>query len=187
IVGDLSVASTGVTRTNNFASNVFDGTSDGTHNYTINYLTGEVIALGLDWGGPVVSQFTTGILGDLGITYDAWHDSLWIQNFYTGRVTEYTLQGHILTSFLTDSTNYNRSALAMDVDHTLWYADFNTNTIVHYSTAGEYLGSSDYAGLLFAFGGEIAVVPEPTPWLIFASFGILVAVAQFRRWLGHVA
>jgi hypothetical protein len=182
--GKLTVTSTGTTRTNGFANGVFDGTTDGTANYTVNFFSGAVIATDPNWSGTPVTLFHTGAAFDLGITYDFTNNSLWVQNFFTGLITNYTLQGIVIKTFATDSA-FQRTALALDEDHTLWFADYGTGTIVHYSTDGVYLGSETYGGLEFAFGGEIANVPEPSTGFIQCCLtGLLGLILARRKWRG---
>jgi hypothetical protein len=51
-----------------------DGTSDGTHNYTVDTLTGNVIATDLNWQNPL-ALFS--LPNAFGITYDPNNNSLW--------------------------------------------------------------------------------------------------------------
>jgi hypothetical protein len=47
---------------------------------------------------PGTVLFRTGGSGDLGITWDHNNKSLWIQDFYTGMITDYSLQGALLSA-----------------------------------------------------------------------------------------
>ena len=186
-VPSLAVFPTGSFYPNSFSlRDVFeDGTTNGTVNFTVGNGTGDVIATSTTWGGSGSFLFSTGISGDWGITYDATNNSLWIQNSSSGAITDYTLGGGVITSFPTVINGFEATALAMDVDHTLWFADFGGSTIEHYSTTGTYLGSASYAGLGFANGGEIAAatVPEPGSLTLLgiAAVGIVGVAVRSRR------
>ena len=133
-----------------------DGTTDGNTNYVVGQGSATVIATDTSWGGTGTVIFSLPTSGYEGITYDATNNSLWVQNLYTGVITDYTMTGSFITSFATvsgiDGDGYLATALAMDVDHTLWYEDYGTGTIEHYATNGTYLGSAYYAGA------------RPCPW-----------------------
>jgi hypothetical protein len=181
----LTVSPTGNTWTNGITvvspdDAVFpDGTSDGVHNYTVNPNTDfdndEVIATDLHWGGPGTILFTTLYGGgDTGITYDRWNNSLWILNSGFHVISDYTMTGDLISSFFVPAAHSTLSALAMDVDHTLWYAVNGTGYIEHYTTGGTFLGQDYYDTLGFAEGGEIAA-PEPATIvlssMLFGLFG----------------
>ena len=61
---------------------VYDGTTDGTYNYTWDFVNGVAYRLGLDWTNPV-RLFTLGVANGerLGITYDPTNDSLWLSGW----------------------------------------------------------------------------------------------------------
>ncbi len=162
----LNVTPDGTTFTNNFigGDSAYDGTTDGKVNYTIDYNYGAVIVTDTQWGGPGSILFNLNQIGNAGITYDATNNSLWIQNFFTGRITDYSMTGTVLSSFATDTLGYAATALAMDVDHTLWFATYGAGLLRHYSTTGVDLGTVDFSssGLGYALGGEIAALPVAT-------------------------
>lgn len=154
---------------------LYDGTSDGSYNYSVGASTGYVFRFDLDWANPTVLFGTSMPYTFAGITYDKSNNSLWLANGATGGFYDFSLSGTLLSSFATPA---GLVALAMDVDHTLWAADSNNiGTIAHYATDGTYLGSDTYAGLGDAFGGEIAL-PEPTT---LALFGIGLLGLTFGR------
>ncbi|MBS0265675.1 MAG: hypothetical protein JSS02_27330 [Planctomycetes bacterium] len=161
-------------------SGIYDGTSNGRNNFTVDFGSGNVIATGLYWGGPGTVSFSTGTAYDLGITWDRWNNSLWIQNYVTGVISDYSMTGTLLSSFATPDGSYagdvGSTALAMDIDRTLWFERYGTGYIEHYAIDGTYLGEKFYDGLGYALGGEIASCPEP------ASIGMASVLLGMFGW-----
>ncbi len=115
----------------------FDGATDGRHNYSVDYDTGNVYRFETDWSGAQL--LFTGAAGDLGITYDASDRTLWILNFDSGEVRHHTLQGALLGSFSTGLLD--TGALALDPsDGTLWLTSQITKGVLYqYRSAGKFL------------------------------------------------
>jgi PEP-CTERM motif len=186
-VPSLTVSPTGPTYTNNWQNDLYyDSTTNGSSNFLVGLSLGNVIETSTTFGGGTV-LFNTGQVDSMGITYDRTNNSLWIQNSETGVITDYTLTGGVITSFATNAgsnTNYSATALALDVDHTLWFDDYGAGTIEHYTTTGTYLGSASYAGLGYVFGGEIGLptaVPEPASLTLFGLGAVGIAVGAFHQ------
>jgi len=86
----------------------YDGTSDGTYNYTVEYSnyppeTENVIATDLNWQSPVTLFSIPGVTSAayLGITYDPNNNSLWVSGWQTDVIADYSLTGTLLSSFAT--------------------------------------------------------------------------------------
>ena len=96
----------------------YDGTTDGTYNYGANYFDNAVYRMGLDWSNPT-AIFTADAAGQhTGITYDAQTNSLWMVNLGSLRITNYSMTGTTLSSFV---PTHQLVALAFDgADGTLW-------------------------------------------------------------------
>jgi hypothetical protein len=189
-VPSLTVSPTGPLYTNGLPTDAYyDGTTNGAVNFTVGAGSGNVFATSTTWGGSGSVLFNTGQVFGTGITYDATNNSLWIQNYVSGVITDYTLAGGVITSFPTVGGQLNNGffsmALALDVDHTLWFVDYGAGSIEHYTTSGTYLGSASYTGLGYVLGGEIAAanVPEPASLTLFGigAVGIIAGACQRRR------
>jgi hypothetical protein len=157
----------------------FDSTSDGSHNYLVDWDFGTVYQTARDYTNPT-ALFGTGRGYELGITYDTSNQSLWIANWLNNTVSDYSLSGVVLSSF---STAYGYpSALALDpADHTLWLVNRYTGNLEQYSTTGVLLSTGPYVGI--AQGGEFNLAPttpEPGTLIMFGS-GILGLAGVLRR------
>lgn len=156
----LAGVATGNAFTNGLASgSMWDGASDGTYNYAINWTTGAVTRFALDWSSPQ-ALFTPGAGGSrLAITYDASNVSLWIGGWSTGLIENYSLSGTLLSSFTVPVNSI--SCLALDpADGTLWFGSQNTQgTFYQYSRSGVALSTQAYPSLASqnTLGGEFAI------------------------------
>ena len=142
----------------------YDSTSSGVNNYLVDFLSGKVWRTGLSYENPVQLLFNVGP-GFLGITFD--NGSLWFSQFSGGsQVKKYDLATGLQTFSFTAQQS-SLTALALDVDGTLWMGSQNTlGTFYHYTTSGVQLTPQTYAALAGqnTLGGEIprgAPVPEP--------------------------
>lgn len=55
----------------------YDGTRDASHNYSADFITGNIYQFGLDWTSPTL-LFNSNLNSSLGITYDSKDNTLWI-------------------------------------------------------------------------------------------------------------
>lgn len=134
-------------------SRSWDGTTDGLNYYAIDS-SGRVYSFDRDWGNPTL-LFSAGSIGAL--TYDPTNNSLWVSQFSTMNVTEYSLAGVNLRSFSTGHTQ--NMALALDhADGTLWLHDRTTQgTFEQWSKTGVMLARIAVPGMNTqnALGGEM--------------------------------
>ncbi len=156
----------------------YDSTSDGSHNYLVDFLDGTVYQTARDFTNPV-ALFNVGTM-QLGITYDPANKSLWIAGWADTMVTDYSPSGSVISSF---STGFiENGALAYEsATNTLWLVDdSNTGNLEQYSTAGALLNTGPNVG--YSLGGEFNEnpVPEPGTLVMFGS-GILGLAGVLRR------
>lgn len=131
----------------------WDGTTDGIAHYAIDS-GGLVFRLDQNWANAV-QLFDAGGIGSL--TYDPTNNSLWVSQFSSMVITEYTLTGSVLRSF---STGHSQNmALALDhLDGTLWLHDRTTQgTFEQWSKTGTMMNRVTVAGMSSqnAIGGEM--------------------------------
>jgi hypothetical protein len=192
----LTGSPTGLEFTNTIpGTQLFDGTRDATHNYTIDFNTGNVFRTDLDWSNPVL-LFDFGTVRSTGITYDATNNSLWLLDYDFGTIYNVTLSGSILSSFAGPGGHIG--GLALDpADNTLWMIQStNSGLYYQYTKTGTFLGSVDYSssspisintatwGAEFAYVPVVAPSPAPEPSGL-ALIGIASAVLgsyHWRRW-----
>jgi len=159
----------------------YDGTTNGSANFSVDYIGGGVYRFNTDWTNPVL-LFNVPV-NYVGISYDTTNDSLWLA-YTNGRVVENrSLTGALLYSF---PTPISMSALAWDpADNTLWMGSSSTRgTLYQYSKAGVLLDSVFYPSLANQeiLGGEFAI-PEPSSviFALFAGASSLIAPVRRRR------
>ena len=137
----------------------YDGASDGTHNYSIDYFSGGVYRMNADWSSPTLLFNAPSCY--LGITYDRATDTLWISQFCGSTVEHRSLSGAILSSFTVPFTSV--TCLAIDpADATLWMGTQNDlGTFYQYSQAGALLNTATYTELIDqnTLGGEFQTAP----------------------------
>ena len=140
----------------------FDGTSDGTHNYTVEYrnsnspnqvdLKANVIATDLNWQNPVVLFSIEGVYlpqkAYAGVTYDPINNSLWFSGVGAlDVIAQYSLTGTLLSSF---STGIALPAAlrwpSIPPTATLWFNNC-CSLLYQYSTSGVRLQSGTPSGL----------------------------------------
>jgi hypothetical protein len=158
----------------------YDGTTDGTYNYSVNY-NGNVYRFDRNWQNPEWIFGSSWGVYTTGITYDPLNNSLWISHYGGNEIENRSLTGAFLSSFNTSPPPspwgyFSPTFLAMDyADGTLWTASRFGNLLYQYDRNGNLLstqkftdpatGKPFFGGSLF--GGEFKFpsdqfgVPQP--------------------------
>ncbi len=135
----------------------WDGTTDGTHNYAID-TGGGVYRFDRDWSNPQL-LFDAGSIGAL--TYDPTDDTLWVSQFSSTTIKNYTMAGGEIRRF--DAGHEQNMALALDhADGTLWLHDRTARgTYEQWTKEGVRLTRFGIRGMEGenALAGEFAFVP----------------------------
>jgi hypothetical protein len=145
-------------------SQLHDGTSDGSFNYSVDYTTGDVIEFDRNWGSPnVLFNATSRLPGAGWITMNATDGSFWISQWGNtdDRVMHFTHTGTLLSTFNSGLTGW--AGLALDpVDGTLWTSN-GTNSLYQFSQTGTLLQSPSYSisGQFYGMEFETTSLPEP--------------------------
>ncbi len=161
-------------------SQLHDGTSDGSFNYSVNYSTGDVLQFDRSWGSPTVLFNANDTLGGAGwITMNATDGSFWLSEWGgPDRVEHRTHAGALISSF--NWGIFGTAGLALDpVDGTLWTSD-GSSKLFQFSQAGVPLQSitTGAAGSFYGMEFETTTTPAPGP---LAAFGMLTATLMHRR------
>jgi hypothetical protein len=164
-------------------SAAYDSTTDGTHNYLVDYGAGTVYQTDTDYTNPVA--LFGGLGGDafLGITYDTTNNSLWVSGWTTNQVSDYALNGTLLSTFSATALSSSISGFALDpASGTFWMESQSSGVFLEYSKTGVLLQTVTIPSLVGVniLGGEFSTVPEPAP-LALLSLGVVV-LAGWRRW-----
>jgi hypothetical protein len=143
----------------------WDGASDGTHNYAVDYNNGGVYRFDSFWENPQLLFSTAKHY--LGITFDTSNNTLWISQWDNGVVEHRSLNGNLLSSFSVPFLK--ATCLALDpADGTLWMgSQLNLGTFSQFAQDGTPISTRAYPQLanLNTLGGEFPVSSggEPTP------------------------
>jgi hypothetical protein len=169
----------------------FDGTSNGTNNFTVEWSnsqnTQRVLQYDLNWQNPVAifNVTNSGCCQELNIAYNPLNNTLWVGGYGTNQIANYSMTGALLSLF---SVGHSFSAaMGFDAaDGTLWLSNGQGNNFEQWSTTGTLLQSGSFTGLAggnylagdFQSNGQSSV---PAPGAL-ALLGLgLLGLGAFRR------
>lgn len=163
-------------------SQLHDGTSDGTYNYSVDYVTGDVLRFSRTWTSPtVLFNLAIGLPGAGYITMNATDGSFWISQFGgPDIVNHYSSTGTLIGGF--NSGLLGAQGLALDpVDGTLWTSV--QNTLYQFDQAGNALQNCTYSVPPQWYGMEFETfpVPEPSSMVVLGVAGLALLRRRAKR------
>jgi hypothetical protein len=145
---------------NTYGGQMHDGTSDGLNNYSVDFVTSDVIQFDRNWASPVVLFNVPG--GTVGwITMNAVDGSFWLSQYGGPDLVEHRSHtGTLLGSF--NSGVIGSQGLALDpIDGTLWMSA--GSTIYQFNQSGVPLQNLTFSMNAQWYGMEFdTTVPEPS-------------------------
>jgi hypothetical protein len=166
---------------NTYGQQMHDGTSDGLYNYSVDYITGEVIQFDRNWASPLVLfTINNGTVG--WITMNGVDGSFWFSQYGGPDLVEHRSHtGTLLGSF--NSGVFGSQGLALDpVDGTLWMSQ--GSTLYQFSQTGTQLQNGTPVPNPQWYGMEFDITPVPEPavgLLILSGVLILRCTPSLRR------
>ncbi len=137
-----------------------DGATDGEErNWLAGFNDGAIWEFNSAWESPI-RLFEAP--SPTGVTYDATSGNLWVVQFSTGTIVQYTLSGQQVSSFAYSSPSNWLGALAWEpATDTLWAEEFSTGTVYQFDKEdGTVLQEFVVPGLAgYVWGGEFAMTP----------------------------
>ena len=172
---------TGGPYTNTYGGQLHDGTSDGSYNYTVDFVTGDVLRFDRNWASPVVLFNPTGPFTAGWITMNAADGSFWISQYGGPDLVEHrSYTGTLLSSF--NSGVFGSQGLALDpIDGTLWMS--SGYTLYQFDQSGTPLQNLSFSlpgGYWYGMEFDTTPVPEPSSLALLAG-GLAAPLMLARR------
>jgi len=167
---------------NTYGNQMHDGTSDGLYNYSVDYVTGDIIQFDRNWASPVVLfNLANGTVG--WITMNAVDGSFWLSQYGGPDLVEHRSHaGALLGSF--NSGVFGSQGLALDpVDGTLWMSQ--GSSLYQFSQGGAPLQSASLSIPAQWYGMEFDITPVPEPrsatLLLLGACGTCILALRRKR------
>jgi hypothetical protein len=164
-------------------SPLYDGATDGVHNFASDYNTAIVYQFGLDWSAAT-PLFTTNFRNLYGITYDPFRAALWLlgSDHSYGHIwlQEVSLSGEVIAQHALGDVK--RRGLAMDyADGSLWtFGGGDWTGPDAPELRGIFVSDANVLGMEFDYA-PVTTTPEPTTLGLVTTEFLLIAGFINRR------
>jgi hypothetical protein len=162
---------------NTYGGQLHDGTSDGFYNYSVDYVTSDVLQFDRNWASPITLFNVPG--GTAGwITMNATDGSFWLSQYGGSDLVEHRSHTGTLLGSFNSGINYSQGLALDPVDGTLWMSlGF---TLYQFSQNGTPLQNLSYSLQGSWYGMEFDITPVPEPNSL-ALVGLGIASVFWRR------
>lgn len=142
-------------------SQMHDGTSDGSYNYTVDYVTGDLLEFDRNWASPVTLFNANGSGGTAGwITMNAVDGSFWLSQYGNSDLVEHRTHAGALLGSFNSGINYSQGLALDPVDGSLWMS--SGFTLYQFNQSGTALQNLTLNLQGSWYGMEFDTVPEPS-------------------------
>ena len=143
-------------------SQCHDGTSDGLYNYTVDYVTGDVLQFDRNWASPVALFNANNFGGTAGwITMNATDGSFWLSQYGSLDLVQHRSHTGTLLGSFNSGLGFSQGLALDPIDGTLWMS--SGFTLYQFSQSGTALQNLTYNLQGQWYGMEFdTVVPEPS-------------------------
>src|SRR5262245_31454472 len=173
---------------NTYGGQMHDGTSDGLYNYSVDFVSGDIIQFDRDWANQVALFNGNGSGGTVGwITMNAADGSFWLSQSGVSDLVEQRRQTGTLLGSYNSGVAWSQGLALDPIDGTLWLS--SGFTLYQYTQGGTLLQSLSYTMQdTYWYGMEFDTTPVPEPGcLSFAGLSAALFLGLRRLRLGSKA